>query len=392
MKKVLMMFLVLAALGGSLFAQDFKWSGVFNSGLGFLSSDRKDVDPDPYITAAGVDSQTNGYRLRLNGAYANAEGSAGVKVRLSSQTNLSNAVISLPYAYGYVKPLGSILTITGGLVDDGTFATGGTGVGDDVGEGLGALAVISPITGLNLGLGAYVLSPASGSGNYAPADGWDFRTIKVEPGNAKYTLGFGYTMKDVFKLTLAFRTRNETGANSSRLIIGADISALSPLVFILEADLDNLDAYEDKGTIGIHETVSYPIGDLTLGLNAGQYLRNTEGSDLALRVNPYVSYALGSVVPRLDLLYFMAGASSMSGAAAAPAYHYYAQGPKYDSDYSLISIRPSVKISIDSKAKIEIGDLITLDSGPKASYAIPGDLEKASRFGNALYVDFIYSF
>ncbi|MDR2181230.1 MAG: hypothetical protein LBN92_00960, partial [Treponema sp.] len=143
MKKVLLVSIFIAVVGAGLFAQEFKWDGYINSGFGFVSTNEKDVDP--YLTAFGVDSGQFGYRFRLNGSFTNADGNSGAKFRFQSQVT-SNQLISLPYLYGWMKPV-DIVTISAGLVDDGTWNSGGI-LNDDVGEGLGVLVKLS-VAGLD---------------------------------------------------------------------------------------------------------------------------------------------------------------------------------------------------------------------------------------------------
>jgi hypothetical protein len=388
MKKSFLTFLVLALMAGGLSAQGFTWSGVFNSGLGLVSSDQ---GSDPYVTAAGVDSGTNGYRLRLNGAYTNQDSNAGFRVRIQSQNRLhpvndadTGGLFSLPYAYGWIKPL-DILTLTGGLVDDGTWATGVSS--RDAGEGLGLLVKLSPITGLDLGLGAYVLTLNSG-GNNNTLPVANLSNVKVLPEDLKYTLGLAYTLTDVFKASLAFRTKNKTyNDTSSMLIAGVNVLALKPLNLSVEILVDKLEDFEKIGTLEFGESLSYALGDLTVGLNAGEYISNVEGKDdLALRLNPYVSYALGSLVPRLDLTYFLAGNSNF------PVYNYSSYAASYDADTSLLSVRPSVKIKIDGNTTLEVGDFIALDQGKTGAYATAGDPDKDTRFSNVFYLDLNWKF
>jgi hypothetical protein len=398
MKKGLLLFALVMILAGGLFAQTFTWSGVFNSGLGLVSGGG---DEDPYISAYGVDAGVNGYRFRLNGGFVNADGTAGVNFRIQSQNRLNpissltlpsgeaiadnGGIFSLPYAYGYITLLNETLTLKGGMVDDGTWATGGF-LADDVGEGLGILARLSPIKGLDLGLGAYLLTPNSGgSNNSLPVP--DLSAIGLNPGDLKYTVGLGYTLPDVFKAVLSYRSKNKTlNGQSGKLMASLSLPALKPLTLILDAGLDNLDAFGDKGLVEIHENIAYPLGDLTLGFNAGEYIRNTADSDLAIRLNPYVSYALGSMVPRLEVVYFIAGSSSF------PAYSYAAFGANYQDDRSLLSIRPSVKIKIDGNTTLELGDLIAIDRGPQGTYAAAGDPARDTRMSNVFYLDLNWKF
>ncbi|MDR2143391.1 MAG: hypothetical protein LBP29_03375, partial [Treponema sp.] len=133
MKMKLLFFFFIAVVGAGLSAQELKWSGYVNTGLGFVITDVKDADP--YLTAFGVDSGQFGFRFRLNGAYTNQDGNAGVKFRFQAQgdgsgkTDVAN-IVGLPYLYGWFKPV-DVLTINGGLVDDSTWASGGALLNDD---------------------------------------------------------------------------------------------------------------------------------------------------------------------------------------------------------------------------------------------------------------------
>jgi hypothetical protein len=64
-----------------------------------------------------------------------------------------------------------------------------------------------------------------------------------------------------------------------------------------------------------------------------------------------------------------------------------------DDDYSVYSIRPSVKINLDSRIFLEIGDVINIDFGNfDGAYKDSGDLNKKSLLTNIFYVDVKLSF
>jgi hypothetical protein len=444
MKKAMLGVLILAAAGG-LFAQELKFDAYLNSGLGIVSTDTKVPNndgsgtktADTRITAFGVDSEQGGYRFRLNGSYTNAEKNAGAKFRLQAQSNFSLGAFSLPYAYGWVSFLNNIFTVTGGLVDDSTWATGGAILADDVGEGLGALVKISPITGLNLGVGAYAISQQSGGNNNTliiPAgDGEDskkFSDLYITPDRLKYTISAGYTMPDVFKAVVSFRTANQAGNavswfdkadnekfdgrdETSKLIFGAQLLAVKNLTAVLEIQADKLedtgvDKDRDNIDLNFYETLGYKLGDLSFGLNAVQYIRIEKDvdHDLGLHLNPWVSYAIGSIVPRLDVNYFLAGKAltgvtvikedditlPLPGASYGRKVFDYAGNTSKVDDVSVIAVRPSVKFSFDKNTAIEIGDLIAYSMGPEGAFADADDLKKSSNFNNVFYIDFVWKF
>jgi hypothetical protein len=127
-----------------------------------------------------------------------------------------------------------------------------------------------------------------------------------------------------------------------------------------------------------------------VGLWAAEWLSQGEKSpgtaaDFAFYANPWVSYALGSIVPRLDLGY---GSGARAGFNNNNLnWHRTNYNAVYDSNVSVVSIRPSVKINIDSKTFVEIGDLIDID-GNKTTKWVNDD----SRISNVFYVDFKWSF
>jgi hypothetical protein len=402
-----------AFAASGLFAQEIKFDGYVNSGLGVVYSSEEGA-ADPFIAAAGVDSTSNAFRIRLNAAYANEAGNAGANLRLQAAGGYNK--VTLPVAYGWFSAFDKILTVKGGIVDDGTWNTGGFYLNSDVGEGLGVLARISPVSGLDIGLGAYLAeTPGETDSNqeymdHHPLTG-NYYARKFD--EAKYTFSLGYTLPDVVKIVASYRTKSEASAVSgdptpkdtisSRMRAGASLLAVPNLKANVELELDNLQDFSSKagdedawgvvinnavsasGKINIYETFQYDMGSLKAGLWAVQWLSQAEGADLALYVNPWVSYALGSIVPRLDLGY---GSGARAGFNNNNLnWHRTNYNAVYDSDVSVISIRPSVAFNIDSKTFVEIGDLIDIDGNKTTKW---GDDD--SRISNVFYVDFKWSF
>jgi hypothetical protein len=425
MKRILTLLVVLTA-GTALFAQEFKWSGYFNSGLGIAASDASGAEP--YLRVFGVDAGQDGFRFRLNGAWTNAEGTAGLNFRFQSQASVFTAgttpisttvttdvttiiggnpetgtgtgtgtgtaaytdfnYFSLPYAYGWVKALDGVITASGGIVDDGTWDTGGFILanrdGGDQGEGLGALLKVSPITGLDLGFGAYAVSINSGSANNTLALPLNSRPKLYD---VKYTANLGFTLPDVFRINASFRSKNTSGgtsnsaANTSRIVFGVKVLALKDLTAILEVEANKLDDFSDSGLFAVYETLGYKLGDLQFGLNAGQYVSKVAAQpDFSLEIDPWVSYALGSIVPRLDIVYFQGGGP---GPVSTDKYgRGNVHSVTYNSTQDVLSFRPSVKFNIGSTS-VEVGDAVYLNN-------YIGDA--ADSIFNVFYVDFKWSF
>ncbi|MDR0707280.1 MAG: hypothetical protein LBF60_05310 [Treponema sp.] len=418
-----------AATTGTAFAQEFKWDGYINSGLGLVITDRQVTDGNggvknatPYLTAFGVDSQQWGYRFRLNGSYTNEAKTAGVKLRLQGQAKTDKdsgavtkaeldsqsdpktvtaattvsavPVVSLPIAYGWLAFFDGVFTLNAGVIDDSTWTAGGH-MTDDMGEGLGLLLKLSPVSGLELGVGAYAISSLGSGDNNTLAAGINKNVIDV--WNAKYTFNVGYTLPNAFRVTATFRPKNDAGGSSNRdesmkASAGLRILGVKDLTAIAEAYLDKLEEFDSKGTVTIFETIGYKIGGLSFGLNAGEYVVTDEKKDFAVNFNPWVSYALGGIAPRLDVVYFLGGQPSGSSGSAEGMYpriaNYSATNNAKD---SVIGISPSVKFNIDGKTFLEIGDVVNFEQWHEDYYGVSGH-KKNSKITNVFYIDVKWSF
>ena len=424
---------------GNLSAQELKFDGYLNTGLGLVIDNHE--EHEAYIKAYGLDADKQGLRFRLNGSYTNEAKTLGAKFRMQVQTRLdgqagagTNAAgyFSLPYAFGWVNFLKDIFTINGGIVEDNAWTTGDWWLASDsVSDfaGLGALLKITPLEGLVFGSGFYPINRRSGSNNNVLNISALGNGIKWY--NVKYTLHAGYTLKDVFRIDLSWRTENKAGIDaanvntatpeSSKLYFDFRFLGLKPLTAVVAMSMDNLGenftrAYptsQNTANVMISETFGYKINDnLNIGLNGLQYLYNLkDASGNKVSVNPgllfnlWGSYAFNKIVPRMDLVYFMGGSSRLVDRTTAIGDHNYGwdrimggftNSPSRkdaEADKSLVSIRPSVKFNLDSKTFIEIGDMMNIDFGNfDGAYPVPGGPQNRSRFTNVLYVDFKWSF
>jgi hypothetical protein len=93
-----------------------------------------------------------------------------------------------------------------------------------------------------------------------------------------------------------------------------------------------------------------------------------------------VDYTLGSIVPRLDLVYFLGGTPNPASYHRVVAY---SSAANNNNDFDVFSVRPSGKFNIDAKTFIEIGDVIYYTN------LVP---DTDSVLTNVFYVDFKWSF
>ena len=400
MKKLVLISVLFALFAGALYAQELRFDGYINSGLGVINA----ADDDTVVKPFGVDSESNGYRFRLSGSYTNEAKNAGARFRLQSQRRIDQAgYFSIPYVYGWAGFFDSKITITGGIVDDGTWTTADWWWNDDQGEGLGLLLKITPVEGLSFGAGAFTISQQSGGSNNILTLGGNlpnFGNILIKAEDAKYTFNAAYTIKDAFRLGVSFRTKNQAGwapynadppANypyngreeTSQLIGEFRLLAVKDLTAVIVGVFDKLDDFSDSGNITLSETFSYKINsEINAGLDMVQFLYNRPVDvDPGLLFHLWGSYSIGSIVPRVDLTYFIGGRSNTSQQYHRRGYAAAAE------NYSVFGVRPSVRINLDSRTFVEIGDLINLDFDKNNGYA-----GEDSQLTNIFYIDVKWSF
>jgi len=403
---------------GGLRAQELKFDGYVNSGLGLVTVVNSDLeDSDSFLKAYGIDSEQNGYRFRLNGSYQNEDGNAGARFRFQAQATSGRGYFTLPYAYGWVKFVDDIFYAAGGIVDDGTWVTGDWWLNSErLDWGLGALLKATPIKGLDLGFGAYVISvQGGGAGNIlGGGTGTSFGDVAPKLNDVKYTYNAAYTLPDVFRLSATLRTQNKTGydaasserrghqgSNESGRVIGEfRFLGVKDLTAVVAASFDKIEDFDEDGSIIISETFAYKLDSFAIGLNAVQFLYNRKwDTDPGLLFNLWGSYAFGKVVPRLDLAYFLGGQSAIAARnntwarTRAGGFVNKIGAADFDDDYSLFSARPSVRFNLDGRTYIEIGDLINYDfANFDGAYGDSGDAAKKSLLSNVFYVDFRWSF
>jgi hypothetical protein len=444
MKRIFLVFTALIMTASAVvFAQELKFDGYLNSGLGIATSDKEiDSKQEAFFKAFGVDSESNAFRFRLNGSYQNEAKNAGVRFRLQGQRRIDQSgYLSMPYLYGWGGFFDNRVTLTGGLIMDSTWESADWWWADDTGEGLGLLLKGEPLKGLTLGVGVYTISQQSGGRNNAllvrpeigkdsagnPTYGGDslpnFGNLMLRPEDAKYTFNAAYTMPDLFRFSASYRTKNKAGWTNTRHLVddytygGREESAylqtelrllmVKNLTAVVVGTLDKLEAFYERGNMMFSETIGYKLNNVNFGLNAVQFMYNRtidDGKGNMVKVdynpgllfNPWISYTFGRFVPRLDAVAFLGGQSKMGSGDNQWERRGFVNVPKAtdaNEDYTAFSIRPSVKLNLDSRIFLEIGDMINFDISEKdGAFADLAHANKKSLFSNVFYVDVKLSF
>jgi hypothetical protein len=447
MKRILLVSTALImAASVVVFAQELKFDGYLNIGLGIATTDKEvDGKQEAFFKAFGVDSESNGFRFRFNGSYQNEAKNAGVRFRLQGQRRIDQSgYLSMPYLYGWLGFFDNRMTLTGGLVMDSTWESADWWWADDTGEGLGLLLKGEPLKGLTLGVGVYTISQQSGGRNNAllvrpetgtnsagiPVYGGEslpnFGTLMLRPEDAKYTFNAAYTMPDLFRFSASYRTKNKAGWTNTRHLDNDDyvyggreesaylqtelrLLMVKNLTAVVVGTLDKLEAFYERGNMMFSETLGYRLDNVNFGLNAVQFVYNRTEKSLdpnagtdnkvsmnpGLLFNPWISYTFGRFVPRLDAVAFLGGQSKMGSGDnqwERRGFINVAKAKDANDDYTTFSIRPSVKFNLDSRISLEIGDMINIDTAEKDGAYADTHVNKKSLFSNVFYADVKFSF
>jgi hypothetical protein len=394
MKKALVVLLILAVAGG-LFAQEWTFTGYTGGGIGIFIPDGEEGARAKLVSR---DAGTAGNRVQFAGAYTSEAKNYGFSFRLRSE---NAGAPSLNYGYGWLSGLNGIVTGYAGKIDNDL---AGVNTGDLIfdgrgGEGTGLYTVIKPISVLSVGFGVF--------GSTTPAD-------EVKPEDLKYIGGVGVTIPGTVKVVVNFRNANKVSAagtndfeaptgigNDAQLAVGTNLLMVKGLKVSVLGVFNRLEDFSDSGVVRIFETASYTgITNLTIGLGLWQalltgsatkdaYKKDMNGDDpiLSFRGWVYASYGLlgGKIVPRLDVNYLMGGIWGNEYQI-----HFDDQFlPNFDPDAVLFSIRPSVGFQVTGNAWLEVGYIINKHLGMRSfSYAtFPSGNKMLGALNQAIYAD-----
>jgi hypothetical protein len=352
MKKVLVVFLVLAVAGG-LFAQSITTNVQVQTGLGVGFSDATDGTGDPKIDYIR-DRGDTGMRAEATFAFTSADDAAygkfGASVRIrGSATKFVNDgwALSIPIATLWWTP-SSILRLDIGTNDPGGFGSlGGIDASNDVRNGdAGLKALLSPIPGLDLG--AHLVYGRS--------------LLLLE--DVSFRAGVKYAVPSLLTAVANFRYNNDAGtkaANSDKaefnFAAGASFIGIPGLT--IAADLAGYKFGNDNlNFIGIGERIGYTAGPLSLVARAQQFIGtgdSVKDSDfMPMLFRGEVNYTVSSVVS--------AGIEGVYQLGAAPTmnYRHAVEGVGVASAGNFVKDNKAAGLTISPRVTFNVGPQIIL--------------------------------
>ena len=345
MKKALVILLTLAVAGG-LFAQTFTWAGYGEGGIGL----RTMGDDDMVFGAVAPGAWVNGTRAQLQLSYTNSDGNAGARLRFraSATGTTFDADPFMHQAWGWVRPFGSIVEFRGGRIHDDQLAMQDPILGAYLLNSHGIVAYIRPSDMFTLGLGGY--SPNG-----------------INPGATNEDGGFGFWGALGLNLTnmASIRAQLTYQGEVVNALAGAKISAINGIPIDLVFRAWNL-TDSDIMRMAIHGFVGINLVDnlsVTLG---GAYSTDAAADDPFMAFGGWFTYAIGNIVPRVDVWY-------VSGGQYAYGYGFNATGSNidygspavmsYNPDQVYFSLRPAVQFRATSAMWWELGAVVNMDLG-----------------------------
>ncbi|AEF81626.1 hypothetical protein [Leadbettera azotonutricia] len=411
MKKALVFLLILAVAGG-LFAQGWSFGAGGSSGIHFVD-DKVKVDGDTFsddhfiglqnadgdaygsgtISATYEGTEGGKFVLKLGTGSIEAAldlgdeslGFSGYLINKFLTDSISGTVSTRPdWAYAWATTFGGVWKIYGGIFsgdgDDGAVADFQYAAN----ENLGIINVFKPLSDIDLTIGFGI------GDNRDLTDGDDFQTIFGGPnwntpgndgnlGDFYFPIGITFVQPETFQLKLGYQTvPSLKGANADdSLYAGLDLLLLSPVKVGVSVELNQLEEYGDIGTTTIAEYIEGTALDgdaLSYKLTLEERLNNAPDSDLEFLAYANVAYAIsdfggGTLTPALNI-FFGYGAGYNAARASSGDFE-----TSYDHDWAVdtwsgdflgFGIRPSLTFAVE-KASFTLAyglGLTSNDSGP----------------------------
>jgi len=384
MKKALVVLLLLAFTAGGLFAQ-FSFTGLVQGGV----AGRIVGDNDPVFGIMRRASAGDGVRIQLGVVANNEEGTAGLNFAFRADGigpttgggfNNSRPTAQFRWGYGWVSGLDGMLTAMAGRFAGWEFDPYDTQAAQ-IGGFVDAFAVVGAIKPVDMLKIAYGVATNEGfsSGNW--------RVI--------HAIGVGIRVPDVLDVNIASRIGHKlTDVQASFRVNALDNIGLKFTAFALGLhDFGNVGAmtfFEEVNLNGLVDNLSI---NLLFLQSVNQKATSVKGTDLVFRGWLWASYAIGNIVPRLDVNYAMGtkynwamGLNENMGVFNGWSYDAF----DYNKNYSYMTVGLSCQFRVTASRYFEIGYILGADMSNTWYNAFGGN--KSGAMAHSFHASVVTSF
>jgi len=380
MKKALVVLMLLAFVGGGLFAQDrqptFTWDLNVEGGVGMVN---RASDDEAIFGVMSPHTGVGGGRAQFGLTWANANNDAGARFGFRSNfaggvTNVRHPTddnnpnnLQILWAWAWARPWEQV-EFRGGRGIDTRLDTFNpihpvVNLAGDAGH-TGFTAYFLPNADVTVGVGAISNQAVLRSDPSEPT--WENDGMRLWGG-------LGLRFPDLVNI----RAQIRFGEAATDLMTSFRILALDNMQINLSADFLQLDDFSDSGIMHFLGHLNFTgVEDLDLNLYGRFSMSQSDAHD-----DPRMSFgaraqysAFGAVAPELSVWY-VSGATY--NAWGHMVWHAGQNGAStYNADHAFLSIRPAVEFRATSNSRVLLGCVINLDMGdvPAAGGGPDGDV------------------
>ena len=361
MKKALVILILLAFVGGGLFAQTFAWSGLIEAAVGAISRDADEEVGFGLLTPGTPDLANLWGRLALN--YTHADGNSGAVFFIEHYGTpvASNVATNIYFAraYGWFKMFDGFAEFQAGPrtwdrhINPQLVHT----TSHIISTAPGVMAHIFPTDMLTFGFGVF----ARGSldepiGAILNATPWEDNPLR---------LYFGFRANVPGTVDIRGQLDYQGDAGGTHAWLSASTNAVQDIPITVGAILTNLNDFGDTGRISANAQVGLNmIDNLALNFGLGVSNSNVENTDLGFMLGTWLTYTVTDMVsPRIAIFYSQAADYGWAVADTFPWTYMRPAAYTHNGDQSYVGISPRLRLIQRSNNYLEFGAQINLDLG-----------------------------
>jgi len=278
--------------------------------------------------------------------------------------------INFRWAYGWVSAFDNLLKVQAGRIQGNQLDTlDPITDGDTLFDAHGIQLWITPIDMVTFVVGAYA------------KEGLSAGTILEDDALTGY-LGLGVYLGVADILAQMSSAREDLNA-----YLSVGVSAIQNVPIELTLTVNDISNFSDSGVLGIFPHVGINvIENLGINLAGAIWLPQASGADTAFRGWFWLTYALGNIIPRLDVNYISGGVFNAGGGLYKNSI---VGDPNFNTDYALLTVSPSVLMRVAPNMHFELGYLLGADMSKNDVAAMGG---KNKGVNNAAFMDVRVSF